>query len=158
MAENEEDFVKAVSKTKLNFQVDTLKQEQVEALHSFICKKDVFVNLPTGFGKSLIFQMVPLVVKEMGICTNPIVIVVSPLVTLMREQVKYLNERGVSAISLSDGGSNDPKLKAGDYMFVYSSPESLLSNDHVREMLSSPVYKQRVFGVVVDEAHCISHW
>ena len=58
---------------KSRFFIDTLKKEQEEALFNFVCKRDVFVNLPTGFGKSLIYQMAPMVVKELGLCINPII-------------------------------------------------------------------------------------
>ena len=121
-----------------------------------MCRRDVFVNLPTNFGKSLVFQMAPFVVKELNLCENPIIIVVNPLVTLMQDQVTKLRKQGISAISLSEAVVDDDKLKSGCYTIVYSSPESLLNNEHVREVIGS--YKQHVFGIVVDEAHCISHW
>jgi superfamily II DNA helicase RecQ len=151
-------FVSAVEKVKRIFAIESLEQEQLEALYNFVCRRDVFVNLPTGFGKSLVYQMVPFVVKELNICENPIVLIVSPLVTLMQDQVTQLSKQGISAISLSKDVQNDNKLKSGCYTMVYSSPESLLNNEQIREIIGSHVYQQRVFGIVVDEAHCISHW
>ena len=85
---------------KSRFFIDTLKKEQEEALFNFVCKRDVFVNLPTGFGKSLIYQMAPMVMKELGLCINPIIIVISPLVSLMQDQVNQLEKQGLSAVSL----------------------------------------------------------
>ena len=151
-------FVRAVDKVKQVFGIECMKQQQLEALYKFVCRRDVFVNLPTGFGKSLIYQMAPFVVKECNICENPIVIIVSPLVTLMQDQVTKMRRQGISAISLSEAVLNDDKLTSGCYTLVYSSPESLLNNEHIREIIGSRVYKERVFGIVVDEAHCISHW
>ena len=152
-----QNFKKVVEDVKSRFFIDTLKKEQ-EALFNSVCKRDVFVNLPTGFGKSLIYQMAPMVVKELGLCINPIIIVISPLVSLMQDQVNQLEKQGISAVSLSETSVHDDKLISGHYTFVYPSPESLLSNEAVRELIGSKVYKERVVGVVVDEAHCISHW
>jgi superfamily II DNA helicase RecQ len=153
-----ESFKKAVEDVKSLFSVSTLKQEQEEALFNFVSKRDVFVNLPTGFGKSLIYQMAPMVVKQLGLCINPIILVISPLVSLMQDQVNQLKKQGISAVSLSETSINDHRLNSGNYTIVYSSPESLLSNEVIRELIGSKVYKERVVGVVVDEAHCISHW
>ena len=110
----------------------------------------MFVNLPTGFGKSFIYQM--------GIRSCPIIVVVSPLVALMQEQVNFLNSLEIPSVCLSKADKHDPKLMSGNYTFVYTSPESLLADGSRRELFSSPVYKERIFGVVVDEAHCITHW
>ena len=151
-------FKRAIEDVKSLFFVDILKKEQEEALFNFVSKKDVFVNLPTGFGKSLIYQMTPMVVKQLGLCMNPIILVISPLVSLMQDQVNQLKNHGISAVSLSESSVKDDKLISGHYSIVYSSPESLLSNEVVRELIGSKVYKERVVGVVVDEAHCISHW
>ena len=60
-----------------------LKDEQRTAIKAFVDRKDVFAVLPTGFGKSLIYQLTPMVAKKMGRNENPVVIVVSPLVALM---------------------------------------------------------------------------
>ena len=105
-----------------SFQLIFLKQEQLEALYNFVCRHDVFVNLPMGFGKSLIFQMAPLVVKELNLCENPIIIVVSPLVTLMQDQVTQLRKQGISAISLSEAVVNHDKLKSGLYTLYTRLP------------------------------------
>ena len=86
------------------FGFDSLNKHQEEALRFvFETKSDVFVNLPTGFGKSVVFQALPIVYS----CVEPtreknIVIVVSPLINLMKDQVSRLTSLGISAISLSD--------------------------------------------------------
>lgn len=69
-----------------------LKKEQREAVLSFVQGKDVFVSLPMGYGKSLCYGMIPLVVDEMKAHKEPssIVLVVSPLISLMKDQVKHL--------------------------------------------------------------------
>ena len=86
------------------FGFDSLNKHQEEALRFvFESKSNVFVNLPTGYGKSVVFQALPIVYS----CVEPtreknIVLVVSPLINLMKDQVSRLNSRGISAISLSD--------------------------------------------------------
>jgi superfamily II DNA helicase RecQ len=65
-------FKRTVEDVKFLFSVDTLKQEQEEDLFNFVSKRDVFVNLPTGFGKSLNYQMAPMVVKQLGQYISPI--------------------------------------------------------------------------------------
>lgn len=82
------------------FQVESLKSGQCDALFNFMQKKDVFVNMPTGSGKSLIFHIAPL--AEMWMYSHapnakiwtkePIIIIISPLIALMKDQVKRLNE------------------------------------------------------------------
>ncbi|ROL52848.1 ATP-dependent DNA helicase Q-like 3 [Anabarilius grahami] len=77
-----------------------LKEEQRTAIKAFVDGKDVFAVLPTGFRKSLIYQLAPMVAKKMGCNENPVVIVVSPLVALMENQVKEATEMGITAMHL----------------------------------------------------------
>ena len=74
--------------------VTKLRAEQKQALLHFITGRDVFVNLPTGFGKSPIYQLAPSIIEEMshfdGKIRSAIILVVSPLVSLMKDQVQYL--------------------------------------------------------------------
>ncbi|XP_068693066.1 bifunctional 3'-5' exonuclease/ATP-dependent helicase WRN-like [Montipora foliosa] len=106
--------------------------------------------------------------KELPIvysCVEPtreknIVLVVSPLINLMKDQVSRLNSRGISAISLSDV-SSEQEIRAVEnrsYSIVYGSPESWLGETKWRKMLSSDIYQNSVRAVAVDEAHVICHW
>jgi len=86
------------------FNVSSLKESQFQALYSFICGEEVFVNLPTGSGKSLIFQMAPLVHMWMHENTSvihwkkyPVVLIICPLLALMQDQVKKLSSLGFKA-------------------------------------------------------------
>jgi RecQ family ATP-dependent DNA helicase len=126
--------------------------------------KDVFVNLPTGSGKSLIFQSFPLVVDYLrGNCPkeHSIVVVVSPLVSLMKDQVNYLQSKGMNAAFLGEE-QLDESLKEGvekgQYQIVYGSPETFLAVTRWCKMLSNTVYRRNLCLLAVDEAHCISHW
>jgi len=98
-------------------------------------------------------------------CVEPtreknIVIVVSPLINLMKDQVSRLTSLGISAISLSDISSESDirAVERGTYSIVYGSPESWLGETRWRKMLSNDVYQHSVRALAVDEAHVICHW
>ena len=115
---------------------------------------DTLALMPTGGGKSITFQVPALAMP--GIC-----LVVSPLVALMKDQVKNLQKRGILAAFIS---SEMPRWEIlqqldncilGDYKFLYISPERI-SSDLFREKLKYLAAKVNL--LVVDEAHCISQW
>ena len=153
-------FQGAVQKACHVFGVEKLFPEQENALKAFISREDVLLNLPTGFGKSLVFQMAPLVHAELSkfnhrFTANPIIIVISPLASLMEDQTIFLRNLNIKA---GYDKSVNGKIEKGECSIVFASPESLLGNGHWRNMLSSDTYKENLIGIVVDEAHCISHW
>ena len=95
---------KAIEKVKNVFGIPSLHTEQEEALRQFFSNQTVFVNLPTSFGKSLIFQATPIMAdvllrRSEGTC---IVIVISPLKSLMEDQVRHLKNLNISAVSVTD--------------------------------------------------------
>ena len=102
----------------------------------------MFVNPSTGFGKSLIYQMAPMVMKHLDLCMNPVILVISPFFSLMQDQVNQLKQQGITAVSLLETSMNNDKLISGHYTIVHSSPESLLSNEVLRELIGSKVYKE----------------
>ena len=144
------------------FGFDSLNKHQEEALRFvFESKSDVSVNLPTGFGKAVVFQALPIMYS----CVEPtrdknIVIVVSPLINLMKDQVSRLTSLGKSAISVSDISSESDirAVERGTYSIVYGSPESWLGETRWRKMLSNDVYQNSSRALAVDEAHVICHW
>ena len=88
-------------------------------------RKDVFVNLPTGFQKSLLYQAQPLVFDLSSQGPGYIVVVVSPLIGLMEDQVPHLKELGLKAAnisSLEDGECTC--VESGEYSLVYGSPRA----------------------------------
>ena len=158
-----DDVELAFSKVCATFGIEKLNKQQEEAIRCVVLeKKDVFVNLPTGFGKSLIFQALPEVFSSLQRSdrSRNIVIVVSPLISLMKDQVSRLTSLGISAICLSDINTESQrrKLENGEFSIVYGSPESWLNDERWRKMLSSEAYNSFERAVAVDEAHIISHW
>ena len=109
------------------FCIRELDALQKEAIIQFEEKqRDVFINLPTGFGKSLIYQALPLVFDAMH-GKGHIVVIVSPLVSLMKDQVQKLKYLGISAVTLSDIEEEDAKaVEKAVFSVVYGSPEGFL--------------------------------
>ena len=144
------------------FHIESLKDLQREALEKLICGRDVFLIQPTGSGKSLIFQSAPIffdIVRPKS--AKSIVLVISPLVSLMLDQVHFLKSLGISAEIIGDEQNCEQarkRVERGQCQIVYGSPEAFLSTKRWRAMLSNDAYKKGLCLVAVDEAHCISHW
>jgi len=125
---------------------------QEEIINAVLQGHDVLGLLPTGGGKSLCYQLPSLVLKGT-------VLVVSPLIALMEDQVKQAQSKGIKAMyfeshpkSLSLSKQLDNCLY-GDYQLVYCSPERFLNSEFIQQLC-----RTRVSLVAVDEAHCISEW
>ncbi len=130
----------------------SFRPPQQEVIQSVLDNKDTLTLMPTGGGKSLCFQ-VPTLMRP-GLC-----LVITPLIALMKDQVKHLNDLSIKAEAIYSGMSPreiDIKLDNciyGNIKFLYLSPERLKS-----ELFRSRVVKMNVQLLVVDEAHCISEW
>ena len=142
--------------------------EQMEAIKNFVLGRDVFVSLPTGSGKSLCYAALPYVFDNIRGHNRLAMeelehsnIHVSPLSTLMLDQVTKFNKRGLPTAHVGHN-QKDVKIKAdiekGNFQLVLMSPESLLLNLTWREMFRSHVYRNNLAGLVVDEAHLVEKW
>ena len=101
---------------------------------NFIEKIDEFTNLPTGFGKSLTYQALPLICDTVRGTTGHIVVVVSPLVNLMKDQATNLANTSIPAVTLSDISEENMKVvERGAFSVVYGSPEAWLKIDRWRK-------------------------
>ncbi|MGB3160273.1 MAG: ATP-dependent DNA helicase RecQ [Carnobacterium sp.] len=141
-----------IKKILLNqFGYTYFREGQEEAILAALSGKDTLVMLPTGTGKSVCYQIT-------GYCLDGIVIIVSPLLSLMQDQVdqmKRLGEKRVAAInSLMSSEEKQWVLShLGDYKFVFLSPE-MLQQKHVLAKLKT----MKISMMAIDEAHCISQW
>jgi ATP-dependent DNA helicase RecQ len=121
-------------------------------LNSVLNKKDTMAVMPTGGGKSLCFQMP-------AIFFNGIVVVVSPLIALMRDQVQSLQRLGIPGGAIYSGQTPAEKrivfdgIKSNKHFILYLSPERVQ-----REGFALWIKKQNVALFAIDEAHCVSQW
>ena len=147
------------------FAIEALFLEQKEAIKAFIEKcTNVYVSLPTGAGKSLIFQSLPIIYDELNGNSRgtSVLMVISPLKALMKDQIRYLGNFGIPAVAVTDELISDPEIlqqvKNGTYTLVYGSPECFLSSKAWRDILSDTDFTAKLVGVAIDEAHCIVQW
>lgn len=133
---------------------DGFRPGQAEVIDSILSGHDTLALMPTGGGKSITFQVPAL--ANPGIC-----LVISPLVALMKDQVKNLQKRGILSAFISSEMPHWEILQQldncilGDYKFLYISPERI-SSELFQEKLKT--LSSKVNLLVVDEAHCISQW
>jgi len=136
------------------FGYDNFRLEQANAVENVIAKKDTFVLMPTGGGKSLCYQVPALVLDGTAI-------VISPLIALMKDQVDALRVNGISASyinsSMSSFEQNETlnQLKNGQLKLLYVAPEKLSADNGAFLKLLNDV---NISLFAVDEAHCVSHW
>lgn len=137
---------------KVLFGYDAFRPGQKPVIDSILSGRDVFAVMPTGAGKSLCYQIPAMLLPG-------ITLVISPLISLMHDQVKTLNEAGVSAAFINSSLSEKAffetvnKAKQGLYKIIYVAPERLITDGFLG--LAKAV---QISMVTVDEAHCISQW
>ena len=125
---------------------------QEEALGHVLARRDVLVVMPTGSGKSLIYQLAALLLPGTAL-------VISPLIALMKDQIDGLNRRGIAAMFINsslDGAEQARRLRAlagGEYKIVLVAPERLRSRAFREAIGRVPLSL-----LAVDEAHCLSQW
>lgn len=137
---------------KKNFGYTTFRPLQEEVINEFCQRRDTVVLMPTGGGKSLCYQLPSLVFEGMTI-------VISPLISLMKDQVDALTANGVSTTFLNSSVDSTElnlrmeKATRGEYQLIYMAPERL-SVFGINDWLQTC----NVSALAIDEAHCISQW
>ena len=139
---------------KKYFGYDSFREGQEELINSIISGQDVFGIMPTGAGKSICYQVPALTM-------DGIAIVISPLISLMKDQVTALNQAGVHAAYINSSltpGQTRLALeyaKGGRYKIIYVAPERLETEGFCEFAFGS---QAKISLIAVDEAHCISQW
>ena len=137
---------------KQHWGYDSFRGIQEQIIGSIGSGRDTLGLMPTGGGKSITFQ-VPALAKE-GVC-----IVITPLIALMKDQVRILRDHGIKAACIHSGMKRDEIIAVmencifGGYKFLYVSPERLSS-----ELFRTKLRHLKVSILTVDESHCISQW
>lgn len=151
-AQLQPDLQRVRAAVKAHFGFEHLRPLQEQAIECVLAGRDAVVVLPTGGGKSLCFQAPALVLPG-------VTLVVSPLISLMQDQVAGLLENGIAAAALSSAldwerkRQIETKLERGELKLLYCSPERLVGDGFLARL-----ERWKVTRLAIDEAHCISHW
>ena len=134
------------------FGYDSFRPGQEHLINAILAGKDVLGIMPTGAGKSIVYQVPALLFPG-------ITLVISPLISLMKDQVEGLNQAGVHAAYLNSSLTQNQYFKAldfaraGRYPIIYVAPERLLTDSFLSFALNA-----NISMVAVDESHCVSQW
>jgi ATP-dependent DNA helicase RecQ len=142
---------------KQRFGFDSFRPGQEAIVRDILAARDVLAIMPTGGGKSLCFQLPALL--QPGVC-----IVVSPLIALMQDQVRLLEDNGIeatfinSSLDRAEMSRRFAKLDRGVLKLLYVAPERLLQAEFQGEVLPRLRATHGISSLVIDEAHCVSEW
>jgi ATP-dependent DNA helicase RecQ len=139
------------------FGFTTFRAGQEAVVRDALAGRDLLALMPTGGGKSLCFQLPALLQPGVSL-------VVSPLIALMQDQVRLLEDNGISATFINSSLRSDElqqriaAMLRGTYKLVYLAPERLLMSDFLTGPLQQLATKPGINAFVIDEAHCVSEW
>lgn len=144
--------VNALETLKTYFGYDTFREGQEKIVEAILTNRDVLAIMPTGAGKSICYQIPALILPG-------ITLVISPLISLMQDQVKALNDAGIHAAFINSSLTENQISKAlylaasGRYKIIYVAPERLENYEFLEFARNVEISM-----VTVDESHCISQW
>jgi len=139
------------------FGYEQFRPGQRRVIEQVLQNRDLLVVMPTGGGKSLCYQLPALL--KLGV-----MIVVSPLIALMQDQVQALQDNGIAATFLNssltgeDARSRSKAILAGEMKLLYLAPERLLSEEFLSNFLPTLRDQVGISAIAIDEAHCVSEW
>lgn len=148
------------------FGLSSFRPHQLEAINTTLNGEDVFCLMPTGGGKSLCYQLPALVSSGK---TRGVTVVISPLLSLIHDQVMHLNELQVPAFSVTGDSTASARKRVFDSLLrptqperqgqlLYATPEFVSKSSIARDLFGQLLRQRRLARFVVDEAHCVSQW
>lgn len=150
---------------KERFKLDGFRWHQLEAINATLSGQDAFVLMPTGGGKSLCYQL-PAVVQSGK--TKGITIVISPLLSLMKDQVRHLTKLNIRAATINSETDVTERRNTMNSLrenypeqhiqLLYVTPEMMSKGEGLLKLLDKLHEKKKLARIVIDEAHCVSQW
>jgi ATP-dependent DNA helicase RecQ len=140
---------------KRHWGYSVFRPQQLESCQHILRGNDVVALMATGSGKSLIYQLPSVALREIGIRATTLVI--SPLIALIEDQVTSMKALGISVGGIGGNFDYGSELCAqnGDYAILYSTPEKILCWQHGLDQLMK---NTKLVCLAIDESHCVSEW
>ncbi|KAI0154812.1 hypothetical protein GGR57DRAFT_465091 [Xylariaceae sp. FL1272] len=150
---------------KDRFRMSGFRHNQLEAINATLSGKDAFILMPTGGGKSLCYQL-PAVIASGK--TKGVTVVVSPLISLMQDQVEHLSNLNIQAKTFNGATSKSDRAQIMDHLkgafpenwlqLLYVTPEMINQSQAFISGLTALYKNKKLARLVIDEAHCVSQW
>ena len=160
----EESFNQTISEVCLKHNITSFKPLQRLCLKNLLLGRDVLACLPTGFGKSLIFQAWPTacrILSSYGFSQwneEPLLLVVCPLLSIIRDQIQSLLSIGILAACAGESPEMDLDIAEGKYPLIFGTPETLVGDRRWRRVLQTTAFQHCLVGIAVDEVHTVIQW
>ncbi|RMD44004.1 hypothetical protein DV735_g1106, partial [Chaetothyriales sp. CBS 134920] len=155
----------ALSALRKRFHLEGFRQNQLEAIIETMSGRDAFVLMPTGGGKSLCYQLPAIL--DCGV-TRGVTVVVSPLLSLMQDQVDHLQKLKIQAMLINSEVTAEHKELVFEALrgpnpqrliqLLYITPEMLTKSGKLNNALDDLFARHKLARIVIDEAHCVSQW
>ena len=141
------------------FRYEKFRGQQLDVIEHVLSGNHALVIMPTGMGKSLCYQIPAILSATKTDATNPLTLVISPLIALMKDQVDSLRARNIPATFINSSLTRQVReqrykeVGRGDYALLYVTPERFRKSDFL-----DVIGRRAIQLLAVDEAHCISEW
>ena len=147
------------------FHLRGFRQNQLEAINATLSGKDVFVLMPTGGGKSLCYQLPSILSSGQ---TQGVTVVITPLLSLMQDQIDHLQRLGIQAVHVNGEVSSEYRSTVMRHLrmdepekfcqLLYITPEMINKSQAMLNVFRELHQRRKLARIVIDEAHCVSQW
>ena len=147
------------------FHLRGFRQNQLEAINATLSGKDVFVLMPTGGGKSLCYQLPSILSSGQ---TQGVTVVITPLLSLMQDQIDHLQRLGIQAVHVNGEVSSEYRSTVMKHLrmaeperfcqLLYITPEMINKSQAMLNVFRELHQRRKLARIVIDEAHCVSQW